>query len=180
MLLFCQGLPRCARNVPASKPINTSLLLYKIVHPPMPTARTLKPALTARHHLEQHDPRPSCLQCSTNNPDLWLIIALESPHDQICGTPGSLTMTKKRMYIYIQSSFRSCFNSSSQRRTKAVATSPKGEGDSVRHVIVSSGWQGKVPLAQAGRDQGEGLRHATTEPATSKQKKGDVVSPPQL
>ena len=57
----------------------------------------------------------------------------------------------------------------------------KGEKkNSVRHVIVSSGWQGKVRLAQAGQDQGEGLRHATTEPTTSKQKKGDVVSPPQL
>ena len=30
-------------------------------HPPVPTARTLKPTLTARHHLEQHDPRPSRL-----------------------------------------------------------------------------------------------------------------------
>ena len=54
-------MPRCARHVPASKPIDTSLLLYKIVHPPVPTARTLKPTLTARHHLEQHDPRPSRL-----------------------------------------------------------------------------------------------------------------------
>ena len=31
---------------------------------PMPTVRTLKPTLTARHHLDQHDPRPNRL-CAT-------------------------------------------------------------------------------------------------------------------
>ena len=66
-------------------------------------------------------------------------------------------------------------------RTIRAATAAKDrKKTSVRHVIVSSGWQGKMRLAQVGRDQGEVLRHATTEPTTSKQKKGDVVSPPLL
>ena len=65
---------------------------------PVPFARSIEPTLAARHHRD-HTPARQHSQVQ-NKHKLVASIALQSQHDQICGTQGSLTITKKA-YVHI-------------------------------------------------------------------------------
>ena len=66
------------------------MLFDPFMHLPVPFARSIKPALTARPARQ-----------SENKLKLVANIALESQHDQICGTSGSLTYNNQTTYVHI-------------------------------------------------------------------------------